>query len=179
MNAQDRLELIRPGVAGTIWADLGAGSGAFTLALAELLGPEGKIYAVDKDARGLKPLASPQIEPVQADFSGALELPLLDGILMANSLHYVRDQIALLIKLQGHLRPAGRLLVVEYENRRPSRWVPYPVSFARFGDLAVQAGFSRPERIGVKPSDFGGSIYAALTKGFPSGENPPLERSSR
>lgn len=164
MNAQDRLELIRPGVAGTVWADLGAGSGAFTLALAELLGPEGRIYAVDKDARGLRQLSGPQIEPVQADFTGPLELPPLDGILLANSLHYVRDQVLLLRKLGGYLKPEGRVLVVEYENRRPSPWVPYPIPFARFREIAGQAGFSSPERIGARPSDFGGTVYAALAR---------------
>ena len=36
--------------AGGTWADIGAGEGAFTLALADLLGPGGRIVAVDRDA---------------------------------------------------------------------------------------------------------------------------------
>src|SRR5690554_4106120 len=41
MNHQDHVNLLRPGVPATggVWADFGAGTGAFTLALAELLGP--------------------------------------------------------------------------------------------------------------------------------------------
>lgn len=56
MNQADLVELIRDGVAGagTRWADLGAGEGAFTIALAELLGPSAHITAVDRDGRALK-----------------------------------------------------------------------------------------------------------------------------
>ena len=52
MDHADHVRLLRDGVPhepGT-WADLGAGSGAFTLALADLLPPGSLIYAVDKDA---------------------------------------------------------------------------------------------------------------------------------
>lgn len=47
--------LIRGGVPepGGVWADLGAGTGNFTWALAELLGPAGAIYALDRDARAI------------------------------------------------------------------------------------------------------------------------------
>ena len=49
----DHVDLLRPGVprpSGT-WADLGSGSGAFTLALAGLLGTQGMISSVDTDDR--------------------------------------------------------------------------------------------------------------------------------
>jgi hypothetical protein len=51
MDHRDHVGLLRAGVpdrAGT-WADIGAGEGAFTLALADLLGPDGRIFAVDRD----------------------------------------------------------------------------------------------------------------------------------
>ena len=45
MNHQDHVNLLRGGVlsTGVIWADLGSGTGAFTLALADLLGGTGEI----------------------------------------------------------------------------------------------------------------------------------------
>ncbi|CAN5744546.1 hypothetical protein BH23DEI1_BH23DEI1_06140 [soil metagenome] len=51
MEHADALDLIRAAIAprGGRWADLGAGGGRFTLALAELLGPEGEVHAVDLD----------------------------------------------------------------------------------------------------------------------------------
>src|SRR5450432_1175203 len=56
MNHSDHVRLLRKGVPepGGVWADLGSGSGAFTLALADLLGASGHIYSVDKDRRVLR-----------------------------------------------------------------------------------------------------------------------------
>src|SRR4051812_24720926 len=78
-----------------IWADLGCGSGTFTYALAHLLAPHSKILGIDKSLQQLQPTTSNNVEVVfrQADFmSDALIFPPLDGILMANALHYVRDK---------------------------------------------------------------------------------------
>ena len=59
MNHRDHVNLLRRGVPepGGVWADLGSGAGAFTLALAELVGPGAEIYAVDKDRGALRQLA--------------------------------------------------------------------------------------------------------------------------
>ena len=56
MDHADHVALLRPAVwpGGGTWADIGAGEGAFTLALADLLGPGGRIVAVDRDARALR-----------------------------------------------------------------------------------------------------------------------------
>jgi hypothetical protein len=48
MNHTDHVALLARGVRqdeGGTWADLGAGTGAFTLALADLIGPHGVIHA--------------------------------------------------------------------------------------------------------------------------------------
>src|SRR5919109_898496 len=100
MDHADHVRLLRDGVPhepGT-WADLGAGEGAFTLALADLLPPGSVIYAIDKDANALRELADsyrkrdPGIETRRADFPRELDLPPLDGVVMANSLHFVKDK---------------------------------------------------------------------------------------
>ena len=51
MRAHDAAALIRSAVTepGGKWADLGAGTGTFSRALATLLGPAGTVYAVDHD----------------------------------------------------------------------------------------------------------------------------------
>ena len=55
MDHADHVGLLRPAVEpGGTWADIGAGEGAFTLALADLLGPGGRIVAVDRDAHALR-----------------------------------------------------------------------------------------------------------------------------
>src|SRR5438105_4781901 len=117
MQHKDHVYLLRKGIpeAGGNWADLGSGTGAFTLALADLLGAAGQIYSVDKDAGSLREqqramrsaFPAANVEYVNADFTQPLELPQLDGILMANSLHYVRQKDPVLRTLRSHLRPGG------------------------------------------------------------------------
>src|SRR6202158_1592166 len=102
----DLVDLLRGGVtgSGTRWADLGAGEGAFTLALADLLGPGAHITAVDRDERATRELGAEMgrrfpattIDVVTADFTRPLSLSDLDGVVMANSLHFVRDKAPVL-----------------------------------------------------------------------------------
>jgi SAM-dependent methyltransferase len=100
---------------------------------------------------------------VQADFTRPLDVPPLDGIVAANSLHYVRDKTALLRRLRGYLKPTGRLLVVEYNADQGNPWVPHPFSFATFGSLAQAAGYREPTLIATYPSRFLREIYSAWT----------------
>jgi ubiquinone/menaquinone biosynthesis C-methylase UbiE len=164
VNATQRLELIRSGVHGDTWADFGAGSGAFTMVLLEVLGSGATVFAVDKDLRQMPQHL--QIKSVQADFTQKLELPPLDGILLANSLHYIGNQTEFLSSLRGYLKPNGVLLIVEYQDRKPNPWVPYPVSFERLEAIASEF---KVEKIGSTGSSFGGLIYAA--KLTPSGRH--------
>jgi SAM-dependent methyltransferase len=92
------------------------------------------------------------IIPQQADFTRPLDLPALDGLLLANSLHFIRDQQAALALIAGYLRPGGCLLLVEYDLRAPLPWVPFPVPLARLELLAAEAGFEKPTEIGRRIS---------------------------
>ncbi len=173
MQHQDHVNLIRNGISarGGIWADLGSGAGAFTLALADLLGPGTRIYSVDKDRRALREQEAalrvrfPEVvvEYLEADFTGKLALPSLDGILMANSLHYVRDKAPLLAQLHTYLRPAGRLLLVEYNAERGNMWVPYPLTYPAWEAFSQQHGFTRTRLLKAVPSRFLREMYAALS----------------
>jgi ubiquinone/menaquinone biosynthesis C-methylase UbiE len=155
---------------GGTWADLGAGSGAFTLALRELLGPQAEIHAVDQDASSLSTLqrsyrarfgSAEGLRVVEADFRESLELPALDGVLMANSLHFHRQKAPILQHVRGLLKPAGMLLVVEYNVERGNPWVPFPFSFHTFQALAKEAGFLMPRLLATHPSSFLREFYAA------------------
>jgi ubiquinone/menaquinone biosynthesis C-methylase UbiE len=184
----EMIALIRGGVhaPGGVWADLGAGTGNFTWALRELLGTQGTIYAVDRDRKAserqraaLAQAAVPgaTILPVQADFTRPLDLPPLDGVLMANALHFVRDQPAALAIVVGYLRPGGRLLLVEYDVDAALAWVPFPVPFDRFQTLAAQAGLAVPTRVGTRRSPSTGVVmYAGVavrtTENHPEGTQP-------
>jgi ubiquinone/menaquinone biosynthesis C-methylase UbiE len=174
MNDADALDLLRAAVPvadGEVWADLGAGTGRFTRALAELVGPAGRVIAVDRDARALEALrrsaaggSAAAIDVLVGDVTQALALPALDGVVMANVLHFVADAEGVLSRVGALLKPGGRLVLIEYEGRRPSRWVPHPVDSARFVELAPGAGFTPPRVVARRPSLFGGDIYVAVAE---------------
>jgi SAM-dependent methyltransferase len=170
VNHADLVSLIEDGVAerGGRWADLGSGVGAFTSALADLLGPGAHIAAVDRDAGALRSLGSQRFAGVEvstkvADFTRTLDLSDLDGIVMANSLHFVRDKAPVLESVRRMLRPGGRLIVVEYGTDRGNPWVPHPFSYERWEEMAAQAGFVRTRLLRTIPSRHLGSMYSALS----------------
>jgi SAM-dependent methyltransferase len=155
---------------GGTWADLGSGSGEFTAALAEALGPGAAIWSVDRDARSLRDqerrlraeLPGFALHVVRADFTGPLALPPLDGVLMANSLHLQADQSGTLEHVGGLLAPGGRLIIVEYDISHGSPWVPYPVPWERLSAVAVEAGFGPPRLVATRPSRYHGRAYSAV-----------------
>ena len=165
MNHADHVALIEGGVGerGGRWADLGAGEGAFTLALADVAGPDAQIIAVDKDARALRALSG-RFETRVADFTRPLNLVDLDGVVMANSLHYVRDKEPVLRAVRAMLRPGGRLIVVEYGADRGNPWVPYPFTYARWETIAARSGFKNTRLLKTVPSRWLGSIYSAVSE---------------
>jgi SAM-dependent methyltransferase len=178
MNHADHVRLIAPGVrdAGPSWLELGAGEGAFSLALADLLGPFGHILALDRDAAALRRLeaaastfrpatGSPaSIEILVGDIRDALPVGPWDGVLAANSLHFLEDPVAVLRSAATVLHPGGRFIVVEYDADRGNPWVPHPFSARRFPTLAADAGFVDAHEIGRVPSRFLGAIYAAMAR---------------
>ncbi|MDQ3951221.1 MAG: class I SAM-dependent methyltransferase [Gemmatimonadota bacterium] len=170
MNTSEAVALIEAAVprGGATWADVGAGDGTFTRALVALLGREARIYAVDRDARAVASLrrwaarAGANVIPLEADFARPLELPeVLDGLLAANALHFVRDADVVLARLAALVRPGGRVVLIEYDRRAASRWVPYPISSDRLPKLATSAGLSTPMITATRPSAFGGILYVA------------------
>jgi SAM-dependent methyltransferase len=146
------------------WCDLGSGSGTFTMALAQLLAPGSTIHAVDLDRRALAKIPDQhggvEIRKIVGDLqSTSLRLPSVDGILMANILHFVHEQQVFLRSL---LSLADRFLIVEYERTRPTPWGPYPVGFERLRQLFIEQGVERVEKLATRPSLFGGTMYSAF-----------------
>src|SRR5687767_14377816 len=99
MKSEVALSLIEEGIERTnskqIWADLGAGNGVFTHALSTLLHDGSTLYAIDTNAKRMESIHAWQqvtLKKINADFiRDAWNTEPLDGILMANSLHFVKD----------------------------------------------------------------------------------------
>ena len=152
---------------GMTWADLGCGQGTFTLALATLLPRGSVIHAMDRDRSLLQRIppscAGTSIVTHAGDFT-RLPLPFdrLDGVLMANSLHYLADPLAFLHACDSVLA-RRRCLVVEYDTDRANPWLPYPVGKAARARLFGSAGYRRIEMLGSRTSVYNRSpLYAAL-----------------
>lgn len=154
--------LIQDGIEHTpspqVWADLGAGKGLFTHALADLLGPGSAVYAVDRDASALKEIdtnPSGVVRILRKDFvRETLNLEPLDGVLMANALHFVKDKVAFLNQLKKGLKKSGVLLIVEYDRETSTPWVPHPLSFNALEKLAFATGFNAVKKLDEEPSVF-------------------------
>jgi ubiquinone/menaquinone biosynthesis C-methylase UbiE len=173
MNHHDHVNLLRNGIPaqGGTWADFGSGTGAFTLALADLIGPQGYIYSVDRDRGALREqqrsmqaaFPSARVEYIAADFTQRLDLPALDGIVMANSLHFVRKKEPVLQLMRSYLQPGGRLLLVEYDTDHGNMWVPYPFSYATWEEMAPRQGFVETTLLARYPSRFLGGMFSSVS----------------
>ena len=172
MKVSDATTLIKPGIPdkikNTAWADLGCGGGIFTSALASLLGDFAIIYAVDKEHQdlGIEAAGKIKIEFIRLDFiNDALPFSNVDGILMANAFHYVKDKPAVIDKLKKHLKASGQMIIIEYDTVRQNRWVPYPISFENLVQTFSAAGFSSIKKIGERNSVYRSEkMYAAAIK---------------
>jgi len=128
---------------------------------------------VDRDARALAALErgierdGADVTTVRADLSQPLTLPganagTLDGLLLANTLHFLPDHADVVARLSRWLRPGGLVVIVEYDRRRPSRWVPHPVDAADLPALFEAATLSPPRIVARVGSAFGGEMVVAV-----------------
>jgi trans-aconitate methyltransferase len=170
MNRRDAIAMFEGADLSTpapsTWADLGCGDGTFTMALASLLAPGSVIHAIDRDASAVArvpaALDAVRIETHVADFTRSWPFsPAVDGILMANSLHYVRDQRGFLRACLSLMSEAGRFLIVEYDTFSSSPWVPFPIGRDALQDLFSDIGTATV--LGTRRSTYGRArLYAAM-----------------
>ena len=115
---------LKPGMTA---ADVGAGTGYFTVRMAKLVGPEGKVYATDIQQQMLemlsKRLQTEKIENVEL-VRGKVNDPLLprgkiDLILMVDVYHELSEPQAMLRKMKEALAPGGRLVLLEFRKEDP------------------------------------------------------------
>ena len=143
-------------------ADLGAGSGYFTIPVAKAVGPQGTVWALDiepfmvdtveKRAReaglkNVKPLLVQKDDP-------ALPPGGVDTILMVDTYHYVKNRVEYAKKLRAGLAPGGRVVIIDYIPKtwevRP--WGPLPHN--QFPKETVDAEMAAAGLKPVKVHDF-------------------------
>jgi arsenite methyltransferase len=132
-------------------ADLGAGTGLFSLPFAKAVGSAGKVYAIDVDA-GLLGIVS---EKASAAGTGNIEtivagqtdpnLPEpVDLIFICDTMHHLPDQAAYVKQFDGLLRPGGRVAVIDFlEGKWPAGHEEFTITPAEVDGWMEAAGFKR------------------------------------
>lgn len=118
-------EVIRAiGVArGMTVGEIGAGPGFFTKRLAAAVGGEGRVFAAEVEPRILEVLRErlagiTNVTPILADPSDPrFPRASCDRILLVNTYHHFADGSAYLRRIAAALKPGGRIVNVDFEDR--------------------------------------------------------------
>jgi ubiquinone/menaquinone biosynthesis C-methylase UbiE len=139
---------------GETIADVGAGTGYFSLPLAQAVGSEGKVYAVDAQTEMLSLLkqklnqdafASVELIPAQADQTG-LPASSCDLFFLANIWHEIEDQGAVLQEARRVLKRGGRIAILDWRSDvEPEHGPPlsHRVESSRASESLCSAGFEQ------------------------------------
>jgi SAM-dependent methyltransferase len=113
---------------GSTVADIGAGSGYFTERLARLVGEAGRVYAIDIQPEMLELIAARVRRERLGNVSIVLGEPAnprlpsasIDLALMVDVYHELGDPQTVLGHIRDALKPAGRLVLIEYKGEDPA-----------------------------------------------------------
>ncbi|NIO28669.1 MAG: methyltransferase domain-containing protein [Candidatus Latescibacteria bacterium] len=148
-------------------ADIGAGSGYFTIRVAKAVEPAGKVWATDISDEMLdyieKRLQSEQLENVElvkvSRDDPQLPASGVDMILMVDTYHYIQELTEYAKKLRAGLAPGGRLVVIDFIPKpweeRP--WGPPPQQHLSKETLSAdlaKAGFKPAKEYDFLPKQF-------------------------
>ena len=133
-------------------ADVGSGSGYFTLRLAERVGPGGRVYAVDVDPdmvrhlnRRVRDAGLDNVRSVLADFDDPLLADAtVDRFFICDTWHHVEDQAKYLALMKKVLRPGGEVVMIDFKKESTPMGPPLTMRIAQ-PDLVRQmqgAGFA-------------------------------------
>ncbi|MBU0753496.1 MAG: class I SAM-dependent methyltransferase [Planctomycetes bacterium] len=117
-------------------ADIGAGSGYFTVPVAKAVGPGGRVWALDISQEMLdylenrllvEELENVELKKVLKD-DPLLPAGACNTILMIDTIHYVQNRAAYAKKLRDGLAPGGRLVIIDYipKSMEERPWGPHP-----------------------------------------------------
>ena len=129
---------------GDVIADVGAGTGLYTLLFADAVGPDGHVFAVDIEPLFLDLINRRTEDTGFANVSSVLGLAnsitlpenSVDIVFIADSYHYFGDREALMESAKRALKPGGSLILIEYDIT-PGETRPDFKSHVRFGKAGV------------------------------------------
>ena len=149
---------------GQIVADIGAGSGLFEVPLAQAVGPEGKVYAVEVDKAFFPEIRKrvsaggvSNVETVLGTFTDpALPAKAVDVVFFHDVVHHIEDRRTYLEAVTRYLAPSGRIVIVDYEGGKgPHREQPeLEVTREQLTDWMKGLGFAVVEDMKLFPDKY-------------------------
>jgi predicted methyltransferase len=144
---------------GAAVADIGAGTGLFTMMFADAVGPSGKVYAVEIAPRFLeylgtraKKAGATNVKVVRGSAT-SVELPAasVDLVFICDTYHHFDKPALTLASIRKALRPGGELLVVDFK-REPGKTAAWITEHVRAGQEVTTreieaAGFTKLEEL--------------------------------
>jgi ubiquinone/menaquinone biosynthesis C-methylase UbiE len=129
---------------GEIVADIGAGSGYFTVRLAHHVGTSGRVYAVDVSPDMIRHLHTRvrdmglvNVSPILAAPDDPLLPQLVDRFLIVDVWHHIEDQAGYLALMKKQLKADGQVVMIDFHKRDLPVGPPIAMKIAR-EDLVKQ-----------------------------------------
>lgn len=150
--------------AGDRVADIGAGSGYFTMRFARHVGDTGRVYAIDVSpdmivhlnrqilaagADNVRTMLVPADDPLLAEAS-------VDLVFICNTWHHIANHPPYLEKLKRTLRPGGRIVIIDFQKDDIPVGPPAQMKAPRADVVAEfqRAGFTLTEEPAVLPYQY-------------------------
>ncbi|MCY7280273.1 MAG: methyltransferase domain-containing protein [Sphingomonas bacterium] len=128
---------------GQTLIDVGAGPGFATADLADTVGPNGRVIAIERSPNFVAALherALANVEVHEADLVGhELGVDIADGTWTRWVLAFLSDPTAVVAKIADALKPGGRALFHEYIDYQAWRLIPPTIDHHRYRDLVVKS----------------------------------------
>ena len=123
---------------GEVIADIGAGSGYFSVRLAHHVGKAGRVYAVDVSPemighlhRRVRDMALLNVSPILAPPDDPLLPEPVDRFLIVDVWHHIEDQAGYLAKMKERLKPGGQVVMIDFQKRELPVGPPVGMKIAR------------------------------------------------
>lgn len=161
----DPLEFLKEnGVSPGMWiADIGCGPGFFTIPAAEIVGREGRVYAVDLQEEMLAELRRrnpPENVIIVHSSENSIPIIIEDGrcdmALLTFVLHEAEDRVIFLKEVKRLLKPKGRLILLDWEKKVEDKGPPFNERLDKSDaeSLIKGAGLEIEEMGSINPSHY-------------------------
>ena len=146
---------------GSAVADIGAGTGYFSVRLAKQV-PEGKVFAADVEPDMVRYLGEraksehiSNLVPVGASADAANLPEAADLVLVVDTFHHIGNRVAYFTKLKASLKPGGRLAIIDFKKDSPMGPPPeYRFTPEQVEDELKAAGFTLAESHDFLPRQY-------------------------